>query len=47
MGNPRLVLETEGAEIRTVAEYPPTWLRNALKRTDFDFESQSPPPQIE
>jgi len=47
LGNPRLVLETEGAKIRTVAEHPPSWLRKALKPTEFDFESQSPPLQSE
>ena len=33
LGNPRLVLETERAKIRTVAEHPPSWLRQALKST--------------
>jgi predicted ABC-type ATPase len=47
LGNPRLVLESEGGKIRTVAEPPPSWLRQALKSTEFDFERYPPPPQSE
>jgi len=38
LGDPRLVLETEGAKVRTVAEPPPSWLRQALKPTEFNIE---------
>jgi hypothetical protein len=39
LGAPRLVLETEGASIRTLAKHPPNWLKKALKPTEFKFET--------
>jgi predicted ABC-type ATPase len=31
LGNPRLVLETEGAKVRRISDYVPTWLRELLE----------------